>query len=248
MIYWTSEKKGMIIMIHFIVYEKNTIYKNKLKNNILKVIVSKKEKYHIHIFDTYNKELEDLINSTSRKIYLLNDFNLKLTKLIRENDWYSQIILLNHDLEHKNIKKFLILDYLNLEVDDEVIISNLKLALHILNKQKSFKFSYNHEFYQIPFEDILYFEKDLNNNYVTIITKDNKYRIKDSITKLETKLKEFNLFFKTHQSCIVNLKNILKIDFNKNIIYFKTNQTNLLSRNKKKDLKAKLEMEDYHYI
>ena len=41
---------------------------------------------------------------------------------------------------------------------------------------------------------------------------------------------------------------MIKIDFNANIIYFKKNQTNLLSRNKKKELKERIEKEHLYEI
>ncbi len=103
--------------------------------------------------------------------------------------------------------------------------------------QSSFNFIFNNVYYQISHNDILYFEKSLNNNFTTIITKTSSYKIKKSITKITNEFKNSNVFFKTHQSCIVNLKNIKKVDFTNNIIYFTNCKINLLSRDKKKELK-----------
>ena len=47
-------------------------------------------------------------------------------------------------------------------------------------------------------------------------------------------------FFKCHRSCIVNLNNIKVFDIDKNIIKFKNGETNLVARDKKRELKDRL--------
>ncbi len=112
--------------------------------------------------------------------------------------------------------------------------------------QKNFSFIFNNIFYQISYDDILYFEKNLNDNYTTIITKNSSYKIKKSITKLSEEFRDNSFFFKTHQSCIINLKNVKKVDFTQNIIYFINCKITLLSREKKKSLKEVLK--DYSKV
>ncbi len=235
-------------MVIFVIYDKQRV--TEFKKIIANIMENQKEKYKIYTFKNDDLEMENRIHGSGRKIYLLNtEMNgLKIAKQIRQlGDWHSQIILLTNKETKEAVKsrKLLMLDAINLNTSDKTqIIADIKLALHILKHQKTFKFSYNNEYYQIPHDDILYFEKDLNDNYVSIITTDNIYRIKESIKKIELKLINASSFFKTHQSCIVNLQKIIKIDFNTNMIYFKKNKTNLLSRNKKKELKEKLEEEN----
>lgn len=232
-------------MIIFVIYDKQKgIEFKKIISNIL---TNKKEKYQVHVFTNYTNEMDKMIHCSGKKIYLLNEEinGLKIAMQIRQlGDWNSQIMLLTNEKssEHLKSRKLLMLDTIYIkEMDKRQITTDIKLALHILKQHKDFKFFYNNEYYQIPYDDILYFEKDLNNNYVSIITIDTVYRIKESIKKIELKLTSVPFFFKTHQSCIVNLQKIIKIDFNANIIYFKKNQTNLLSRNKKKELKERIE-------
>ena len=67
---------------------------------------------------------------------------------------------------------------------------------------------------------INYIEKSLNDNTCNVITKNNVYNIRETIINLEKKLSDDINFIKTHRSCIVNLKNIKYVDFEKNIIIF----------------------------
>ena len=173
---------------------------------------------------------------------------LDLAREIRNTgDWHSQIIMVTSYecfKEEGFSSRVLMLDFISKnENPEESIRSAIVLALRIHSRYKSFNFVYNNELYQIPYDDILYFEKDLNNNYTKIITKNRfiePYKVKQSIKNIETELLTIPYFFKTHQSYIVNIKNILKVDFNENKIYFSKHQVALLSRNNKKELKDKM--------
>lgn len=239
-------------MMNFIIYEDSKKWQQYYKNHILKLIGNTNEKYNIQIIEKYEENsLEKIQQILGKKIYLLDlevpgKSGLDFAREIRKNgDWYSPIIIItSHECFKKEgyTSKILMLDFI-VKKDDihDQFIESLKIALEINKEKESFNFTYNHEYYQIPYDDIYYFEKDLNNNYTIIITKNKSYKIKESITKLDSQLAELNYFFKTHQSCIVNLNNIKKVDFANNTIYFSNCQTNLLSRNSKKELKNKLE-------
>lgn len=239
-------------MINFIIYEDNKKWQQHYKNAILKVIGNKQDKYHILIFNKYSKEMKRKIESLIGKNIFLLDIEvpgksgLDFAREIRKTeDWMSQIIIIS---SHSNFKeegftsKILMLDFIDKNENiEENIRSAIVVALRIHAEYKAFKFIYNNELYQIPYDDILYFEKNLNNNYTSIITKTKEYKIKQSIKNIETELLTAPEFFKTHQSCIVNLKRIDHVDFSENRIYFPNYEINLLSRNKKKELKEKLE-------
>ena len=46
---------------------------------------------------------------------------------------------------------------------------------------------------------------------------------------------------KTHRSCIVNLKNITSVDLSRNIIFFENAQIDLIAKDKKSELKSRLQ-------
>lgn len=260
MINCSSAKKRGISMINFILYEKDKKWVKLYKNAILKVMGNKKENYHILIIEEYKKNtLETIANTIGKKIFILTQemdskTGIDFAKEIRKTgDWISQIILIKTN-EIKNEKSFynkilLLSSIIKNECTEEKIKESIYTALQILLCHSSYNFTYNHEVYQIPYDDIIYFEKDINDNYTSIITKNKRFKVKKSVRKIEMELLTVPYFFKTHQSCIVNLKQIERVDFSKNLIYFKNRKIDLLSRNKKKELKEKmLELNLYNFI
>ena len=86
----------------------------------------------------------------------------------------------------------------------------------------------------------MYIEKSLNDNICNIITKNNNYFIRKTIIELEKILSDDIAFIKTHRSCIVNIRNIKSVDFEKNTIFFENNKINLISRTQKRKLKERM--------
>lgn len=245
-------KKGEFLMINFIIYEDNKEWQEHYRKAILNVIGQKEDKYKILIFDKYTKEAKRKIESLIGKNIFLLDMEvpgksgLDLAREIRNTgDWTSQMIMItSHNCfkEKGFTSKVLMLDFIDKSEElEENIRSAIVVALRIHSHYKSFNFMYDNELYQIPYQDILYFEKELNNNYTSIFTKTDKYKIKQSIKNLECELTTAYCFFKTHQSCIVNLQNITHVDFPSNTITFPNHEIHLLARNKKKKLKEKME-------
>ena len=66
--------------------------------------------------------------------------------------------------------------------------------------------------------------------------------IRKTIKELEEELSNTIDFFKTHRSCIVNLKNVKHIDFENNTIKFVNKKIDLISRANKKALKERLKV------
>lgn len=248
-------------MINFIIYEDDKKWQDYYKKAILKVIDYKEEKYHILVIDQYTQNLKQKIDSLPGKNIFLLDMHvpgktgLDFAKEIRDSgDWESLMIMITfHEcLKDEGFKsKILMLDFISKkDFLEEKVIDAIRTALRIHADYQSFTFTYNNALYQLSYQDILYFEKDLNHNYTSVVTKTNTYKVKKSIKKIEEELFSVPYFFKTHQSCIVNLKNIERIDFTNNCIHFSSEkQTNLISRNKKKELKEKLiKKSDYDFV
>ena len=242
----------MVKLLNFILYEQTKKFQEYTKQMISTRFCQSNDKYQIIVVSKYTREIQEKINNlVGKNIYILDmdtiKSGLELAKKIRTNgDWTSSIILTTKKEELKNKAFDSPILAIAVVKKDKTFFDNMKkalsIALKIQSHHKSFNFVYNNELYQIPHNDILYFEKDLNHNYTSIITKNLVYKIKESIKSIENKLDNPHYFFKTHQSCIVNLKNIKKVNFNQNIIYFKNKEINLLSRYKKKELKERLEI------
>lgn len=239
-------------MFNFIIYEDDINTTNLYKNIIHEFIGGKKDGYKIISFNRYDNNLvEQIHNLMGKKIYILDvqvpgKNGLDLARDIRaSDDWLSQIIIISDFEKYRKeafTRKMLTLDFI---VKDNEVTNNLKntinLAYKITNTHKAYTFQYNGDFYNIPYHDILYFEKDLNDNYSFIVTEKGKYKIKESITSIENKLKNDLRFFKTHRSCIINLHNVRLLELSTNSIYFiGGKEINLLCRNRKKELKERL--------
>ena len=241
-----------IKMFNFIIYEDDMSATNLYKEIIHEFIGGKKDGYKIVSLNRYDNNLvEQIHNLMGKKIYILDVHvpgknGLDFARDIRASgDWLSQIIIISEFEKYRKeafTSKMLTLDFI--AKDDDVtncLKATLNLAYKITNTHKAYTFQYNGELYNIPYHDILYFEKDLNDNYSFVVTEKGSYKIKESITSIENKLKGDLRFFKTHRSCIINLHNVRLLELNTNTIYFIGNkETNLLSRNKKKELKEKL--------
>lgn len=244
-------------MMNFIIYEDDKKWQQQYKNTILKIVGKSNINYTILTMDNYlSLQKNQIFHKSGKKIYILDlevpgKNGLDFAHEIRKNgDWKSPIIVITSHEKFKNkgyTSKILMLNFIIKNKNCMKELENtLNLALDITKSYPSFNFTYDKKYYQIPYEDILYFEKNINDNYTSIITKNDTYLIKESIKKLKMQLEAIPFFFQTHQSCIINLKNIKKIDFHTNQIYFLNKKISLLSRNKKKELKVLLAKE-YNY-
>ncbi len=238
-------------MINFVLYEDGKEMRERYKKIILKLIGPNNNNFKIIEIDKYNQEAEKkLSNIVGNKIYLLDvevpgKSGLDLARKIRnDRDWDSQIIVITSHEQYSNIgytSKLLMLDFISKYSNiEKELKETLGVAVGIFTKQKSITFTLNGELYKIPYNQILYIEKSLNNNNCKIVTNDGEYFTRDTIQHLEEILSNDQRFMKTHRSCIVNLSNVSSIDLANNIIFFPNKQIDLIARNKKRELKERL--------
>ena len=242
-------------MINFIIYEDNKEERQEYISVILKLIGKMKYAYQIIEIPKYDKNTMNTINNLiGKKIFILDievpgKTGLDLAREIRKNgDWTSQMIVVTN---HEQLKattltaKMLMLDFISKYYNcSEELSKSLELSINILNQHKSLNFQYNGELFQIPYNNILYIEKNVDDAYSTIVTKNSKVIIKKTITSLEKDLSDETKFFRSHRSCIVNLDNITSVELKDCIIKFGKHSTNLLSRDKKATLKQLLKDKD----
>ena len=238
-------------MINFIIYEDEQEFCDLYTDVILKFMGGNDNSYKITIINKYDKETpKTLANLKGKKIFLLDvkvpgKSGLDLAREIRmDGDWLSQIIIITNYEQYKNINftgKILMLDFISKNKEIRPYLSEALLVVYnIICGQKSLNFQYNGEIFQVPYNEILYIEKNLNDNYSTIVAVDRKIQIKQTISNLDDFLKSDPRFMKTHRSCIVNLSNVRSIDLKNSIIKFKNTQTDLLSRSKKQEIKDRM--------
>ena len=237
--------------MNFILYEDEERFLKSYEKVISKLMGNSKLDYKIHKVTHYCDETLDLFNSIAgSKIYIFdvevpgkNGIDLA-RKIRRGGDWASPIIVVTSHEEFKVVGftgKILMLDFIskntNMEND---LIEALKVALEITACRPSFNFSYKGDYFSLPYDDIVYFEKNLNDNSSIVVCENDDYVVRKTISDIEEELVDTS-FVKTHRSCIVNLNKIIKVDYDSGIIYFKDNEINLLSRSNKKILREKMD-------
>lgn len=235
-------------MVNFIIYDKDKSFRELYISIILKIIGNKNLAYEIiELEKCTDKTVDTIKNLCGKKIFIVDVegnglSGLDLIKRIRDdNDWESPIIIsTTHDkLEYSVLSsRLLVLSYVSKYFDcGRNVKDSLLMALRIIDKNKSLNFQYNGEIYQIPFKDILYIERNTDIDISIIHAKNRKIEINKTINELEDILRYENAFLKTHRSCIVNIQNITDFKLDDSIIKFDKKTINLITRDKKKELK-----------
>lgn len=235
-------------MFNFIVYEDEEKFREKYHYIILKFIGDSNLAYKIIDISKYTKEeAERIKNLSGNNIYILDievpgKSGLDLAREIRHNgDWKSQIIIVT---SHDDLKNFdyqssmLMLAFITKYYDLEMKLYKMIGRAHkILTSNELINFKSDSKIYNIPINDVLYFEKVEYETNAVIVTKDNTYLTDKILKKWEEELRSDPRFVRTFKNCIVNVYNIRKIDLNRDEITFENNKRVLLSRNYKKKIK-----------
>ena len=226
-------------MIDFIIVEDDLYYINESKKIIDKVMMNYDVSYNFIAYDKYRKEL---INKDDFKIYIISYKNdsIDLIKHIREelDDWKSLIIIL-YKLKENKIKiikeNLFIVDYINKRKHfEEKLLRNIQICLKNYDQRpNSLKYTYKNIIYNIEFNKILYIEKEQDNKRCIIYTKNKKYYIPGTLSKIKSLLD--NRFIKGSRSYIINTEQISSYDVKSNIITFKSKaKLDCISRDHKK--------------
>ncbi len=244
-------------MIYFIIYEDVCLSSSIYQSVIHQFLGSNKRKnYCIFTCKDYSEFKKLHIDQLDGiKIFIFDvevpgKNGLDLAREIRlRGDVFSQIILLS-DFDHYQHSQFtkrtFALDFLSKKADDfkSLLLETLNTAYSYSTEHYCFSFLSDGDILQVPYRNILYFEKRSNDN-VTILhtTGHHSYPICSSLITIEKKLQQDPRFFRSHRSCIVNLFNIDTVNFRTNTILFKTSQESihqLIARDRRHALKEKL--------
>lgn len=246
-------------MLNFIIYEDEKKFREKYISIILKIVGGMKLAYRILEFEKYDSStLSKIKKITGKKIYILDievpgKSGLDLAREIRNNgDWLSPMIVVTTHEQLKNTaftSKMLMLDFISKFYNcEESLQETLKLSLNIIETHQSLNFQYNGELIQIPYDDILFIEKNVEDLNSTVVTNSERFTIKKPIGAIEEELSQEPRFFRTHRSCIVNLDKVISVELRACIIHFGNNiETPLLARDKKSELKIRLGKKPTNY-
>lgn len=233
-------------MIKFVIYDDEEIFRSKTKYVIEKTMSKFKMEYCIEEFSKYNSRMQKTIDDECSKIYIMDIeipnglSGIDVAKKIRINDWNSIIILVTSHMEmgYEALKaQIMLLDFISKYNDcSPNLESTIKKAISKIDNKKILIFETNNMTYKVHTDDIVYIVKDSIDRKCIIKTEYNEVCINETIGNILDMLDR--RFFLTHRSCIINTEKIDRIDWKKNIIYFKnSDKTDYLSRNKRKELK-----------
>lgn len=232
-------------MISFIILETNDYERDLYIKVIKKFLYTSLDYYNIYEFKQYdNKMIERLNEIKGRKVYIIDITfkgidGLELARKIRlDDDYDSQIIITyppSYKIKPSNIKYALVLNYIK---QDSKEIKELYLsvceAYRIITKDSVLIFSSFDEIRRLPYDDIYYIEKESNNNYVTIYTKDDSYIKYSTIKEMNEMLNNDTRFLMCGRSLIINLYKVDGYDCKYNTLYFRNGKVyeNISSRYK----------------
>lgn len=240
-------------MLNFIIYESEEKYRDKYFSVIDKFIGESRLAYSVIELKMASKEEFSKLNKIGgNKIYILDvemkeKSGLDFAKEIRERgDWESQIIIISSTKDTRSYhyqSELLIIGIINKLYDlERFLLESIKRAHNILTSHAFLQFQKNDGIYRVPLHEILFIEKKLEEVYSSIQTKTKSYVTNQTLLNLGKDLESDPRFIRVHRNYIVNTYNIRKIDFDHLIIYFDNNKKALLSKNYKKNLKDKLQL------
>ena len=234
-------------MLEFVICEDNEKEMSLAIETINKVMNKFDFEYKISKHNLYSKELKDVIDNKNgnQRIYILDIelgkvSGLEIASKIREHDFDSYIIITTVSKDYKNdvfFSRLLVVDYIVKNVFYSKRLSEtIEDVIHRLNGQKLLVYKYKNCVHRIPHDSIVYIEKmPLGKRSLIVTLKGNTFEAPFSITDLHNKLG--TRFRQTHQSCIINIDKVERIDYKTSTIYFVDNlSTNLLSNKYKKEL------------
>lgn len=235
-------------MINFIIYEDEEYFCNLYENVIHKFMGSSDDQYKIFKFSEYSDNLINFVKKlTGQNIYVFDievkgKSGLDLAREIRtfKKTMNDQIIIAtaHQDLVQNAFhRKILMVDFISkFDALEERLLLCFREIYGIFNSNKFLSYKQDSEIIRIPYNDILFIEKDKSDECLYIETVNEKFKYKGNMAKIENILKEDKRFFKSHRSCIVNTFKITKINGSIPEIYFENKFTNCLSRDKRKEL------------
>lgn len=247
-------------MINFVIYEDEEYFSNLYKKEIHKFMCNGNDQYKIYEFSKYDEDIIKIIKSLAgQNVYILDievegKSGLDLAREIRSfrKTMNDQIIIATAHLDliqNAYHKKIMMVDFVS-KFDDleENLLSCFRDIYETFNSNSILSFKQEGEIIRIPYNDILFIEKDKTEDCLFIETENAHFKYRGNITQLENILQNDKRFYKTHRSCIVNTFKITKIISSIPVIYFKDKFTNSLARDKRKELEeiCMLEREFYY--
>ena len=175
-----------------------------------------------------------VIDESNSDIYIIDfsakEVGLELCKLIRKKSFVPAIFAVNIDVQMIGKELFFRPSAVLGNVTD---VKNFIRILDTLRKDEQlanryFAFKYDGESMRIPYESIECFESNAKLVTLSMVGKTKKYRFAAKLGDVESKLPDY--FLRCHQSYIVNMKQIAKLDTINHSFFLFSKEEILISR------------------
>ncbi|WP_300281681.1 LytR/AlgR family response regulator transcription factor [Peptacetobacter sp.] len=213
-------------MFKIAICDDELLQREELKGYIYKVFEEVKEELELLIFKSAEDVLKekDILKDTD--IFILDIkmdevSGMDLAKIIRKENDISEIIFITSLVDY--IQEGYIVRayrYLIKPINYEELKTHLLSCINNIKRKKgNFIIIENKSIVnKVPINEIMYIE--VTKKELTIYTKEDIYKTKSSMKKIERELEKFD-FYRCHKSYLVNMKYIETIDKNEIIINYK---------------------------
>lgn len=232
-------------MINFVIVDDNNMHRKKVSSIIMTIMMNNKVSFEIQEFGDFNSTLLNYFkNPKPNSIYILDlelpsGDGIDIARKIRDeyNDWTSPIIILTaHTSLYFQVYKqrLQILDFIGKSDNIEKNINeNIAICLRMLNMDRIYKFTYRHTDYTIPINKIDYIQRD--DRSIKIVCKNEEYYTIDTINSIKDNFPSY--FIISCKGTLLNMNNVLKIDWINCKVYFKDGlEAFVVSKSHKKDI------------
>lgn len=232
-------------MINFVIVDDNNMHRKKVNNIIISIMMNNKINFNIQEFPDFDSDLFDYFkNPKPNSIYILdlelpNGDGIDIARKIRNeyNDWTSPIIVLTaHTSMYYEVYKqrLQILDFIcksdNIEKN---LNENISICLRMLNMDRIYRFTYKNTDYTIPINKIDYIQRD--DRRIKVVCKNEVYYTIDTINAIKERFPSY--FILSLKGTLINMHNVLKIDWNINKVYFNDGLSDyVVSKSHKKEI------------
>lgn len=224
----TNKNGKVIFMVNYIICDDDRKDRDLVERVVTKFMMKNEIEYDKHLFDDYNSSFIAVINKKLPcKIYILDietpsGSGIDMARIIRNKDVDSVIIFLTAHDELSTVcakKDFLFLTFINkYDYCEKRLEEALEKALRVFGERNLIRFKDGGVVYTINLNDILYITKDSVERKSIIATDYSEFKISKSLTEI---MEMLNCdFIKTHRSCIVNKRRIVKFNKPKKSITF----------------------------
>ncbi|MBQ6687400.1 MAG: response regulator transcription factor [Bacilli bacterium] len=236
-------------MIKFIVIEDDKHHQEKVKNLLRTVTFESDEEIKILVYQKFTSKLrEEILDKSDRKIFVIdielegNYSGVQIAKLIRENDWESEIIFMtNHDKMFETVYRnvYKVFDFIEkFHSFDSRLEKDIKEILKMNFDNKMFIYHGRNIDLHVFYKEILYIYRDTEDRKVVIVTTKNKFSvglsIQDTLDQLD------NRFKLVHRACIANLDHVQKFNWkDKCFVLDNGTKVDMLSKKYKKEVEVK---------